>query len=75
MSLPTVYVPLGGWLVCTQRLRDSSDHVGALSLSNNDTVDLEDVDSISLGILPELWYELLQESDAAILVLVAWAVY
>ena len=33
---------------------DSSDRVGALSRSNNDTVDSEDVDSISLGILPEL---------------------
>ena len=41
-------------LVCTQHLRDSSDHVGALSWSNNDTVDSEDVDSVSLGILPEL---------------------
>ena len=40
--------------MCTQRLRDSSDCVGALSRSKNDTVDLEDVDSISLGILPEL---------------------
>ena len=38
----------------TQRLRDSSDREGALSRSRNDTVDLEDVDSVSLGILPEL---------------------
>ena len=57
--------------MCTQRLRDSSDRVGALSQSSNDTVDLEDVDSVSLGILPELWYELLQESDVTIIVLVA----
>ena len=41
-------------LMCTQRLRDSSDRVGALSQSSNDTVDSEDVDSASLGILPEL---------------------
>ena len=46
--------PLGGGLVCTQHLRDSSDRVGALSRSNNNTVDSEDVDSVSLGILPEL---------------------
>ena len=57
--------------MCTQRLRDSADCEGALSRSSNDTVDSEVVDSISLGILPELWYELLQESDATILVLVA----
>ena len=56
--------------MCTQRLRDSSDHVGALSQSSSDTVDSEDVDSTSLGILSELWYKLLQESDVAILVLV-----
>ena len=56
--------------MCTQRLRDSSDRVGASSRSSNNTVDSEDVDSASLGILPELWYELLQESDVAILVLV-----
>ena len=30
------------------------DRVGALSLSSNDTVHSEDVDSVSLGILPEL---------------------
>ena len=58
-----------------QRLQDSSDRIGTLSRSNNDTVDSEDVDSVSLGILPELWYELLQESDAAILVLIVWAIY
>ena len=48
---------------------DNSDHEGALSCSSNDTVDSEDV---SLGILPdrELWYELLQESDVNILMLV-----
>ena len=40
--------------MCTQRLQDSSDRVGALSRSSNDTVDSEDVDSASLGILPEL---------------------
>ena len=57
--------------MCTQRLRDSSDRKGTLSQSSNDTVDSEDVDSISLGILPELWYKLLQESDITILVLVA----
>ena len=56
--------------MCTQRLRDSSDRVGALSRSSSDTVDSEDVDSASMGILSELWYELLQESDVAILVLV-----
>ena len=50
---------------------DSSDREGALSRSSNDTVDSEDVDSVSLGTLPELWYELLQESDVTILVLVA----
>ena len=50
---------------------DSSDREGALSRSSNDTVDSEVVDSVSLGILPELWYELLQESDVTILVLVA----
>ena len=44
---------------------------GDLSWSSNDTVDSEDVDSISLGILPEFLYELLQESDITILVLVA----
>ena len=55
--------------MCTQRLWDSSDRVGALSQSSNDTVNSEDVDSASLGTLPELWY-LLQESDIAILVLV-----
>ena len=57
--------------MCTQRLWDSSDDEGALSQSSNDTVDSEDVDSVFLGILPELWYELLQESDVTILVLVA----
>ena len=57
--------------MCTQCLLDSSDCKGALSRSSNDTVDSEDVDSISLGILPELGYELLQESDVTILVLVA----
>ena len=57
--------------MCTQRLWDSSDREGALSRSSNDTVDSEDVDSVSLGILPELWYELLQESDVTILALVA----
>ena len=40
--------------MCTQRLLDSSDREGALSWSSNDTVDSEDVDSVSLGILPEL---------------------
>ena len=40
--------------MCTQRLLDSSDRKGALSRSSNDTVDLEDVDSISLGILTKL---------------------
>ena len=50
---------------------DSSDCEGALSRSSNDIVDSEDVDSVSLGILPELWCELLQESDVTILVLVA----
>ena len=54
-----------------QHLRDSSDHEGALNRSSNDVVDLENVDSVSLGILPELWYELLQESDVIILMLVA----
>ena len=54
-----------------QHLRDSSDHEGALSRSSNDVVDLEDVDSISLGILSELWYELWHESDVTILMLVA----
>ena len=57
--------------MCTQRLRDSSDHIGTLSRSSNDTVDLEDVDSVSLDILPKLWYELVQESDVTILMLVA----
>ena len=57
--------------MCTQRLRNSSDREGALSRSSSDTVDSEDVDSVSLGILPELWYELLQESDVTILVIVA----
>ena len=54
----------------TQHLQDSSDCVGVLSRSSNDTVHSEDVDFVSLGILPEVWYELLQESDIAILVLV-----
>ena len=40
--------------MCTQRFRESSDRVGTLSRSSNDTVDSEDVDSISLGTLPEL---------------------
>ena len=53
----------------TQRLRDSSDRIGALSRSSNDTVNSEDVDSVSLGILPELWYELLHKSDIAIFML------
>ena len=35
-------------------LRDSSEREGALSRSNNDIVDSEDVDSVSLGILPDL---------------------
>ena len=63
--------------MCTQHLRDSSDREGASSRSSNDTVDSEDVDSVSLGILPELWYELLQdlESDVTILVLVASTYY
>ena len=42
-----------------------------LSWSSNDTVNSEDVDSVSLGILPEFLYELLQESDVTILMLVA----
>ena len=68
----TYYAQLSSPLcpLCIQHLRDSSDCEGALSQSSNDTVDLEGVDSDSLGILPELWYELLQESDIVILVLV-----
>ena len=71
LILFTNYAQLSSLLcpMCTQRLRDSSERVGALSRSSNDTVDSEDVDSASLGILPELRYELLQESDVAILVL------
>ena len=38
------------------------------SWSSNDAVDLEGVDSVSLGIVLELWSELLQESNVAILV-------
>ena len=57
--------------MCTQCLWDSSDRVRALSRSSNDTVDSEDVDFVSLGILTKLWYELLQESDVIIIVLVA----
>ena len=57
--------------MCTQCLWDSSDRVRALSRSSNDTVDSEDVDFVSLGILTKLWYELLQESDVTIIVLVA----
>ena len=58
--MPNVYTALTGqfW---SRRSR---------SRSSNNTVDSENVDSVSLGILLELWYELLQESDVAILVLV-----
>ena len=58
--------------MCTQAFMDSSDHEGALSRSSNDAVDSEDMDSVSLGILPDrkLWYELSQESDVNVLVLV-----
>ena len=43
--------------MCTQHLWDSSDHVGALSRSSNETVDSEDMDSVSLGILLEKPYD------------------
>ena len=36
-------------LMCTQRLRNSSDREGALSRSSSDTVNSEDVDSLSFG--------------------------
>ena len=61
--------------MCTQHLGDSSDRIGALSRSSSDTVNSEEVDSASLGILSELWYELLQESDVAILVLSVSGIY
>ena len=61
--------------MCTQRLGDSSDRIGVLSRSSSDKVNSEEVDSAFLGILYELWYELLQESDVAILVLSVSGIY
>ena len=51
--------------MCTQHLRDSSDHVGALSRSSNETVDSEDMDSVSLGILLEKPYDCMNFEKAS----------